>query len=1525
VADLFADLHLDDKPFFAELDAALAKAAQRSVKIKIDVDTTAARRKIDTLTRDRKAKIDVDVDTTAAGLEIDRLKAKIASLSSTQRVGVNTSGGSGGAAGGALGVLLGLSPALVPILAATAAGIGAIGASATASALGLGAFAGVAKTQFGEIQKSMQGVAKAQAALDAATTPAQRASALKALAAAYKAVDQNQVGVALGAQRLRKDWLALNKAIEPQVLVVFNGALAIGRQGLSYVQPLALSAAGALKGVEDNVGRALGSPYWRSFGQVISKETGPAIRTLSADLGNIVHGLAGLLVTFLPVTHQFEAGLESMTRGFANDGQSAGFKGFVSYIRTEGPIVVHTIGDIGSALGVILKDALPVGSILLQLVDDLAKLVVAADHVNPYIVTLGVGLLSVVKLAPLLTGLGGKIKGLGSSFASANPYAIAAGVAVAGVAGYMTVLSNESAKADKAVQSIKDNFNAFDTKKAQASIDAVTQSVKDAKTELAGETGGGKGFLGTVANIGQVINPFKSNSIQSEKDAIKAQTSALKDLKLAQASVSDNYAQIAYNLGLTRKQVDDIAKSAGISLDQFAVNPNDIADQKLIAKAYAEINKQAGLAGNTIQQQGKADVLAMQALSAAVANVAQKTGEAFSSATDVLANFQVVSATKTKSSLDKLQATVVARQTSLSQLQARDAQRGTTTLAQQQALTNAQTRLTAAQKAFSTAQLAARTPAEQLQAAYKDTLSTAQKFVTDTGSAIKRGLDPALIQELLQEGPTKAEPILRALLSDHSGKTIALANSTTKALQRISNEAVQFARVTALAVASPTDKLSRELPSITKVLQAQFALGGKANVISIAAKLDTSPERIAQLAHDFGVTLKGATAFVSSQGVKVPIKYDYPPGYVGPIPPGHAVQHVAIVYDYPSLQPGGSVFSQQVPSYSTPFPGGSGQRHADGSFIRGPGGSRGDMIPALLSAGEFVVNAKATERNRALLEAINAPRFAAGGAPGLLPLPPRAFNLPTGGLGSTPVYTAALAAAQGSLSALLATAVQFIQRDLPAALKSGASGISSATQGMIDQLAGLRDSYRQVVADNVKAQAELATARKKDETAATKDKKSADTALKAAIKNAADAQAAVDKLAKAGPAITTNAGFKAAEASILSYSSRLQRAANQNDTLTTAIGNAQGKLDAARQAFKDYAAQVEASVVATGDFTTALQANIVVQANVDTLTASVSDATKALQDAQTAYDNAFGTKASAQLEDLTTAQDIYNATVTKYGAGSANAAKAAQDLADAQGRAATASANLMAAQGALARQQDLLTAAQNGRAVTGADIVANLTSSVAAAKAFAADINTLKANGLGQTALQQILAQGPTVGAAFAHALANDLGDISTVNDLQGQLQTSATTLGQQATSWFNQTGVDTAQGILDGLKSKQAELTAYMDSLGQELAAAFRTSLGIHSPSVVMADLAAQIPAGVAVGIERQRHAAVRAAQGLADAVAGAGSYGPGSAGPGSAPGTVAGGGVHIHGDVVIQDATDAAMFWQKADFYAAHNGRVS
>lgn len=65
---------------------------------------------------------------------------------------------------------------------------------------------------------------------------------------------------------------------------------------------------------------------------------------------------------------------------------------------------------------------------------------------------------------------------------------------------------------------------------------------------------------------------------------------------------------------------------------------------------------------------------------------------------------------------------------------------------------------------------------------------------------------------------------------------------------------------------------------------------------------------------------------------------------------------------------------------------------ANGGYVRGPGTGRSDSIPIAVSNGEYIVNAKATSKHKALLDAINSGKFgkfASGGMVGAprIPMP----------------------------------------------------------------------------------------------------------------------------------------------------------------------------------------------------------------------------------------------------------------------------------------------------------------------------------------------------------------------------------------------------------------------------------------------------------------------------------------------------------------------------------------------------------
>lgn len=104
--------------------------------------------------------------------------------------------------------------------------------------------------------------------------------------------------------------------------------------------------------------------------------------------------------------------------------------------------------------------------------------------------------------------------------------------------------------------------------------------------------------------------------------------------------------------------------------------------------------------------------------------------------------------------------------------------------------------------------------------------------------------------------------------------------------------------------------------------------------------------------------------------------------------------------------------------------------HATGGLIKGPGGPTGDKINAMLSNGEFVVNAKSTKKFRKLLELLNAGRgFASGGI--------------VGSGGSTGSFTTASILTSGAGSAFAKTVQIFV------ALRKEADNVVLAYKNMV--------------------------------------------------------------------------------------------------------------------------------------------------------------------------------------------------------------------------------------------------------------------------------------------------------------------------------------------------------------------------------------------------------------------------------------------------------------------------------------------
>jgi Phage-related minor tail protein len=131
-----------------------------------------------------------------------------------------------------------------------------------------------------------------------------------------------------------------------------------------------------------------------------------------------------------------------------------------------------------------------------------------------------------------------------------------------------------------------------------------------------------------------------------------------------------------------------------------------------------------------------------------------------------------------------------------------------------------------------------------------------------------------------------------------------------------------------------TDNVTANFRNVQPVWDAVMKQGGQSAVDALTAQLKAGTITIDQIAHQYGVNLAGGINPILTSLGKAAIDMGL----------GH-----------------------------------QGGMYALGGLVHGEGGPTADRVPILASNGEFVVNAKATEQNRAALEWMNASKFAYGG------------------------------------------------------------------------------------------------------------------------------------------------------------------------------------------------------------------------------------------------------------------------------------------------------------------------------------------------------------------------------------------------------------------------------------------------------------------------------------------------------------------------------------------------------------------
>ena len=105
-----------------------------------------------------------------------------------------------------------------------------------------------------------------------------------------------------------------------------------------------------------NVSQAMNSPFWKSTIGEWAATSGPMLVDIGTAIGNIAHGVAGILTTFMPMSTTMGAGLDELTAKFAKWGETlgshGGFQSMMSTFKSETPLAMQLLKN----LAVVIKN-----------------------------------------------------------------------------------------------------------------------------------------------------------------------------------------------------------------------------------------------------------------------------------------------------------------------------------------------------------------------------------------------------------------------------------------------------------------------------------------------------------------------------------------------------------------------------------------------------------------------------------------------------------------------------------------------------------------------------------------------------------------------------------------------------------------------------------------------------------------------------------------------------------------------------------------------------------------------------------------------------------------------------------------------------------------------------------------------------------------------------------------------------------------------------------------------------------------
>ncbi len=210
------------------------------------------------------------------------------------------------------------------------------------------------------------------------------------------ALSPAQLAAASSLGLLKTRWKAFQDTTDPYVLPMLSkGMNALGlvlKPFAAFLRPVTA----AVGGFFDQIGRDVSSPGFLRF----SRELGTFSAGVLVDAGrgtrNLARAFGNLLKAFMPLSTDMSGGLVKLTARFekwtAGLEKSKGFQAFVSYVKTNGPVLLSTLGALSLAVIEVGIAVAPLAEQMLGAIAVFSRWLASFAQAHPEVVRLTVGI-----------------------------------------------------------------------------------------------------------------------------------------------------------------------------------------------------------------------------------------------------------------------------------------------------------------------------------------------------------------------------------------------------------------------------------------------------------------------------------------------------------------------------------------------------------------------------------------------------------------------------------------------------------------------------------------------------------------------------------------------------------------------------------------------------------------------------------------------------------------------------------------------------------------------------------------------------------------------------------------------------------------------------------------------------------------------------------------------------------------------------------------------------------------------------